>query len=67
MFLSEPPLDFALMKQTASVQDYSQAIDAILVDPELYRRRVIEVIRPRIESAMAPSNWLRRFREVTGI
>lgn len=67
LFLSEPPLDFALMKPTASVQDYSQAIYAILANPEAYRRKVIEEIRPRIESAMAPSNWLRRFREATGI
>ncbi|HWF38525.1 MAG TPA: glycosyltransferase family 4 protein [Candidatus Acidoferrales bacterium] len=67
LFLSAPPLDFALMKQTASVEDYSCAIDRILADPELYRRKVIEEIRPGIENVMASSNWLRRFREVTGI
>jgi hypothetical protein len=51
------------MEQTALVQGYSQVIDRILADPELHRRKVIDLIRPRVESAMAPANWLRRFRE----
>ena len=67
LFLSSPPLDFALMRQTASVQDYLQAIGTILANPELYRRKVIGEIRPRVETLMAPANWLRRFRQVAGI
>ena len=67
LFLSEPPLDFALVKPTSSAEDYSRVIGKILAEPELYRRKVIEEICPRVETLMAPANWLRRFREATGI
>jgi glycosyltransferase involved in cell wall biosynthesis len=67
LFLGKPPLGFALIEKDAPVADYQRAIATILADPEMYRREVIASIRPQVESVMAPSNWLRLFREATGI
>lgn len=67
LFLGEPPFDGFLVKRADSAGDYAAAIAAILARPEFYRRSVIELIRPKIENVMASGNWLRRFRETTGL
>jgi glycosyltransferase involved in cell wall biosynthesis len=67
LFLSAPPFERFLIKQVDSVNDYRTAITAILADPEFHRRSVIDLIRPELQTILAPANWLRHFGECTGI
>jgi glycosyltransferase involved in cell wall biosynthesis len=67
LFLREPPLDRLLVSSPDVKQGFADAVQEVLREPELYRRAVIEQVRPRLEELMAPENWWRRFFEVTGL
>jgi glycosyltransferase involved in cell wall biosynthesis len=61
LFLSEPPLDRLLVKDSNSVGAFVAAAQEVLRDPERYRRVVIERVRPKIHDLLATENWWRRF------
>jgi glycosyltransferase involved in cell wall biosynthesis len=66
-FLSDPPLDSLLVSGPDATEEFVTAARNVLGDPALYRRIVIERVRPRLESVMAPQNWWRRFFAETGL
>ena len=66
-FLREPPMDRLLVRKEEAVKGFLDAVHEVLRRPELYRRLVIEHVRPKLEGLMAPENWWRRFFEVTGL
>jgi glycosyltransferase involved in cell wall biosynthesis len=67
LFLKEPPLNRFLVSSADATREFLEAAREVLRDPALYRKAVIENIRPRIEEIMSPANWWRRFLEVTGL
>lgn len=66
-FLSDPPLDRLLVSGADATDEFIAAAREVLRDPALYRRIVTERARPRLEEAMAPQNWWRRFFAETGL
>jgi glycosyltransferase involved in cell wall biosynthesis len=66
-FLSGPPLDRLLVSGPDASDDFVSAIQHVLGAPEEFRRAVTQVVRPRLEQAMSPENWWRRFMEITGL
>lgn len=67
LFLREPPLDRLLVSEKDKANGFLGAMRDVLRDPDVYRRAVIEQVRPRLVNLLAPENWWRRFFEVTGL
>lgn len=67
LFLREPPMNRLLVSNPNARGGFLEAVREVLREPGLYRRAVIEQVRPRIEERMALRNWWRRFCEVTGL
>jgi glycosyltransferase involved in cell wall biosynthesis len=67
LFLRGDPMSRLLITNGDPVQGFANAVREVLRDPGLYRRSVMEGVRPKIEELMAPENWWRRFFELTGL
>ncbi len=67
LFLSEPPVNRLLISGPDFENGFVAAVREVLREPELYRKAVVEQVRPKIEELMAPENWSRRFLEVAGL
>ena len=65
LLLREPPLDRLLVSNPTATDGFADVIRDVLREPGLYRRVVVEKVRPQIEERMGPENWWRRFFEVT--
>lgn len=66
-FLSRPPFDRFLIPDPEDAEAFAAAIREILQNPGVFRRQVIEQVRPQIVELMAPENWERRFFAATGL
>jgi glycosyltransferase involved in cell wall biosynthesis len=67
LFLHDAPVNRLLVSGRDSVDGFLVAVQEVLREPDLYRKAIIEQVRPKIEELMAPENWSRRFFEVTGL
>jgi len=65
LFLRGDPMSRLMITNGDQVRGFLNAVREILREPEVYRRSVVESVRPRIEELMAPENWWRRFFELT--
>jgi len=66
-FLSKEPFRSFLIQNPSAVEDYLAGIREILRDSQFYRKSVIKLIRPEIESVMSTKIWLMHFCELTGL
>jgi glycosyltransferase involved in cell wall biosynthesis len=66
-FLSRPPFDRFLIPDPEDAEAFAAAISEILQNPAVFRRQVVEQVRPQIVELLAPENWGQRFFAVTGL
>ena len=67
LFLGQPPLNRLLISDPCSVEKFRAAVSDVLLEPGLFRQLVLERVRPRLQELMTPTNWLRRFADITGL
>ena len=66
-FMNKEPFHSLLISRPNDTEQFLAAAREILRDSEYYRKSVIELIRPEIETVMSTEIWLERFCELTTI
>jgi len=67
LFLRGDPMGRLLVTSADAQQGFLRAVHDVLRNRELYRRSVMEDVRPQIEKLMTPENWWRAFLQLTGL
>lgn len=65
--LDQPPLDELLVAAADDAAAFAAGVRRVLADPARYRSAILERARARVEAWMAPENWWRCFRHVSGL
>lgn len=63
LLLRDPPLNRLLVEDASSVSAFAAAAREVLREPGLYRKAIMEQVRPKIQALLATENWRRRFFE----
>jgi glycosyltransferase involved in cell wall biosynthesis len=63
-FLKTPPLDRLLISNPSSIDQFMSVANEVLRVPEFYRRKIEELVRPRLLELMSPETWWKRIAEI---